>query len=277
MKRGLILLPILLFVSCGTEGQKINLTNFNRRSVESFQRNYANHPEMDKLVNLHKCVLEKTILLYLDELNDWETIVVDSFLIRQYFVGDLSDHFAFVSNRKRFYFIFIPDFRDRVFNKKYYSRAKGRLENKDTVGNYIVKLNNPFFDDFVTIEINGTNPILDQLMEVDRLLPSIFPGVLKQRLPLFVLNDSLAKKRPHQYQEISKVIEPILADESIPAYWGPNYQIYRNHIGFILLHFKESENDPKQLSVDFYLIPDNHRYRFSIDLSPGRYRDCPRE
>lgn len=278
MRHGLTLVILihLTIVSCVSQDINDIIKNYNVYASESFKSNYLGIKEFDVMNKREKCILEKTIIGYLNDENNWSTDVIDSFYVRSYPFGDFIDRFSFVSNNAgKFYFIYCPEFNGRLMNNKYYTKLKsGQLKLNESAGNYVVKLDMSLLSVFLNKEVTHSMSFDDQVTQVEHLLPSFFPHLLKDRTIPNLLIDSLSKRPKQQYLEIMKLIKPVIPSKDLVMNSGQQYyHVYRNVLGFVIVHFKKSANNPSKLELDFYLIPDQYRYTYYSHIDT-KYREC---
>lgn len=252
------------------------IETFNSRASELFKSKYLGSNEFDVLGASNKCILEKTAVSYLDDSNNWSTTVIDSFYIRSFGYGYYFDIFSFVSNVDGdMYFIYSPEFHDRIENvEKYYSIQKSQLlELKDTVGNSILKLNIKLLNTFIDNEVSYAKSFEYQLDQARRILPKLMPHLLREKSHKTDLFNSLSTRQKATFDEIKVALEPVFPTGAPRLGSSTDNEVYRNFYGYVVVHYKRSEENSEKLKIEFYFVPDQFRriHRNEVDFI---YDDC---
>lgn len=270
-----------LLLSCVKEKTQVEMPcgvieSFNTEASRTFANRYLYAHYLDSMNAIDKCVLEKTISNYLNMVNNWETIVIDSFYIRSYNFSDFIDRFSFVTkDNGDFYFVYIPDFND-IFtgNNKFYSQNKsGRLELRESPDSYVIKFDITLLTNFLDREVTHSKDFTQQATQVERLLPALLPHILSSRCHLFELMDSLANRPVKQRNEILKSLEPAVPPKDLTSGMSSTHRlVYRNVFGFVIIHLKQRD-DRENLDLDFYFIPDRFTGRYIRHGDP-LFQEC---
>lgn len=243
---------------------------FNINASDTFKKKYLGSHDLDIMDKRERCIMEKTIANYLDHSNNWSTSVIDSFYVRSYGFSDFIDMFSFVSNSQgELYFIYSPEFSDRFLNSdKYYTKVKSGMLKLNDSSDYVVKFDMTLLNNFLDKEVTHSKSFTDQVIQSQRLLPSLLPHLLSDKAHASDLTDSLSKRPMAQANKVMEVLEPVIPAKDLTLGMSSTTRsIYRNAFGFVVVHFKESERSNK-LELDFYFIPDQYSYRHLRDSEP---------
>lgn len=264
---------------CENQAQDSNkiLSNFNKMARESFHRNYDLNA-FDPLNSKEKCILEKTINQYLDVLNDWKIIVIDSFYIRNYSFQDIPTDYSFISNKSgKFYFIYLAKYNNYRFGNELYELNNDQFDKyslllKNSYQDIVLEINSPEVDHFFDEEIFKNKDKKDQYILASHLLPAIFPYLDHEISPYHFL-DSI-KKSIKNNNRINSKIDSI---SKSPYHFSErvyDFQAFQTDIGIIIVDFSLNKNDSGKIKMNLYFIPQRKRSMVMRDLEVKRFKEC---
>jgi|GEM_PF-2538659 len=260
-----------------SEEKKALPFDFNMEASEEFRKSMASY-NLWPMDEWEKCVLAKDINEYLNEMNNWNLVVVDSFQIRNYHSGNMGWNFSFVKNRQnKIYFIYLPVLYDYLFHEDKYYRVEGEsLVLKDSMDIVITKINSSMLDVFLEEEVFVSGDYRTQHLHADRLLTYIFPELTRSEATNDNFFASLEGEPVANVKQIKSIVDPILNRKGNISGGAVDYRLYSlDYIGYILFDYGISNESSQSLSLTIYFIPNSQRYSMSRgDGASHRYKEC---
>lgn len=248
--------------------------NFNKLASEHYQTHYK--PEdLEPFDEFGKCVLLEAIKSHLDELNNREIKLIDSFYVRNYPFDDLGINFSFVSDGKGdFYLMHLPALHSYFYGSKYYKEAGNKLELRDSIKFSISKINSRLLDTFLRNEVFVSNDMTRDVQLAKHLLPVIFPNLLNYKMPLVEFMDSLRNQPDENYTYITNTLDTLINRNYHLSQTEEHYEIYHlPYRGFIFMSFYRDE-EWNDLKLDLYFIPLKFRYAMRYEIERFKYAKC---
>jgi hypothetical protein len=242
--------------------------NFNLKARQAFAKDFNSY-DFSAMSDVEKCILSDGVQRYLDEMNSQKGVIIDSFLIRNYYYDDLAIHFSFVSKRNRFYFIFLPILYEYYYSKKYYFLGESAYELRNP--EYaIARINSPSLDAFLRKEVFvGLNPS-EEIREAKKMMFDIFPELTRNIINVNDFN-LLLKNEPEENREnVEKSLAEVIEKGGVSGY--ADCLISKlNNVGYIFFNFHRSRN----VALDIYFIPLQRRSGLGVsEPDRSRHPEC---
>jgi hypothetical protein len=226
---------------------------------------------MGSFTDYESCILEKSIDRYLNELNSHKLVIVDSLMIRNYYLIDINFGFSFVvTNDCRVHFIAMPELHGYL-RRDYYGKNKALLNPE----NAFAKIDEPSLDNLLDNYVFRK----DDLPEVQhekalRVLKELVGIFSSQSSPEDLLN--YVNGQPDGYRnEVLKTFGQKLNTPLHLRTTGSYLDVYEFYpFGYIILDFY-TEALTGEMKLDLFFVS---KYEGAFILrdpdTNGRYRDC---
>ena len=278
MKASRYILFILISFGCRTTPEKsIDIVEaFNDLASNEFVKKFEQY-DFSPMTQKQICILNQGISQHLNEINNWNLEVIDSFYVRNYPFPDLGTDFTFVSNKHGvIYFIYLPKlYPNATGDEKLYRNLNGEFILKDSIDLLFQKINSGMFDTFLENEMDAHASINDQFEQVVKLLPSTFPWMLRNGITYNVFMEKLKLEPKSNYEYIVKKVTPIVERNAHVSSWGKDYLLYdfEPH-GFILIDFFREHKASESLKIDIFFIPKKIGYGMMFETDKKKYANC---
>jgi hypothetical protein len=262
LKNAASILIILTWSQCNNKdvssGTDKYFSKFNANAKEAFLRNSERY-DLYPMADRDQCILKEGVSKYLDEMNNYKLVHLDSFLIRNYSFEDLGCNFSMVAIRDRFYFLFLPRFYEYLYTEEKYE-ARDTIDQLRSPDYAIARINSATFDSFLEEEVfvSKGNPVSHAKSIL--LLKEIFPELTNNQSQTTELTEWITKQPFHNREVIEKIVTPVLKRKPRFNYSEDFVIFHVEYIGYILFDIHLDDEASLNVIMDIYFMPYNQRY-----------------
>ncbi len=246
--------------------------DFNASAKNAILKNFAEY-DLYPMRDLDRCILKEAISKYLDEMNSYKLVRIDSFLIRNYWLEDLGCRFSIVSTKNNFYFLFLPRLYDYVNNDDKYQDNDTiyQLRSPDYA---IARINSATFDKFIEQEVfvKKGNPVTHE--RADQLMREIFPELTYTPCQADDLTQWIRQQPYHNREVIERELGGILKRKPLFDY-ARDFTIFKvEYLGYFLFDYHIDDDVSLNVLIDIYFMPYNERFGTSFGTDEKKFVDC---
>lgn len=255
--------------------------SFNVEAASYFSKSFDSL-DLTPLSSYEKCILGKTILNDLDELNNYKRTLLcgDRFTVRTYDDPYLQLPFTFVLDNlnQKMYFLWVPHLKEHLFDVSYaYEQTNDSIFTlKEPAA--AVRVGAPLIDRFLSdqdLSIKTQRSFLDAVQFSNAFLEEIFKPVLAHRISIAEFEQDLVELlnsgsiNEASYENLrTTMIQPVLRENMF------DIEVFRlQEAGHVMVVHRADSVTGDRFSLQIYYLPKLTRYWNSRGVT-SRYRDC---
>jgi hypothetical protein len=248
------------------------LKGFNIQAKNSFTKRFDSL-DLYPLTDSSKKKLKNCIERQLDEINDWRTVVLDSFYIRNYRCGTMGS-FSFVAVNGKYHFLYLPRLFDFFDVGKYYYNGEDTSESTIGPEFAITRINSAGMDEFLENEIFSSPTKKSRFKVASQFLREILPELTREPITLNKFGYWLEQQPIENQNVIGSVILPIT--ERKPIFNNDrDYMVFHvESMGFVFFDFHLDDNASLNMVLDIYFIPYGRKSEFGHKLDVTGFPEC---
>lgn len=270
------LVLLAFFAGCEPPSDRPHRCNvmeeFNTRAKEQIQGNF-DEIDLYPMSDREKCILRETISKFLDELNDYKLIQIDSFYVRNYTIDGLGVNISIVMKEGQYYLLCLPRLYEYWYTDRFYQLDEGAYQLSGAEFS-IARVNSSTFDEFISKEMSigrDRNLTFRRLMV---MLESIFPELMRREIDYDEIQNWLSNQPVNNRNVIESVTRPIF-DSKRSLRYPTNWRAFRlDHLGYVIFYFSITNEVSHPLSVDIYFLPFAERYGMFYETDDVAYKSC---
>jgi hypothetical protein len=254
--------------------------DFNITAAHYFSQ-HIDSIDLDPLSTYHKCIVRKTILNDLDELNnDKKVLLHDRFVLRTYFDPYIQLPFTFVRDdlKDKMYFIWMPYLKEQLFNVEYsYHQVNDSIFALNQPVE-VIKMPATLIDKFLydqSFIIDSERSFLDAVNFSQQFLEETLSVIFSREISVAEFERDL--EQLFESNEISEVNYQKIKTQLInPMFSGGlhDVQSFRlAEVGHCLIVYRTDKDSNNRFKVEIYHLPKSKRW-WQARMATPRYREC---
>jgi hypothetical protein len=273
MRVRLAVIVFLISLGCVERPKCDFIAEFNDQAKRAFEPKA--HLLVPELSDFEKCVFETVIKRDLNYLNDWKLSIVDSLLIRSYYINEINFGFSFAATMDGdFYFLAIPKLHNYLTTDTAYKEINGEFKlHKPTSA--ISRIDTRDTRELLNAHVFAKNvDHFEKHIKALRIIHQAFPGYFENEI--YSVDDFLRDLNNEPSENLKNIMSILDSKLKTPSFKKPVadfLHIYKyGKIGYLVLHFTvdiESTFEMYYIAKEVGIrLPKNERERYQDCISP---------
>jgi len=265
-----------IIVGCNTPPRKILpdsefFANFNSKARDQILGEFQQY-DLYPMNEIDKCILKQGISKYLNQMNDFKLVQLDSFFVRNYEFTDLGCDFSIVATGHEYHLLYLPRVYEYCYTDKYYE-LKDSIHELRNPNFAITRVNSASLDEFLEDNVFSSEIPRVDIDKATRLMEEIFPVFTSRRVEMAQFQSWLSKQPLDNREVIESILSPIITQKR--KRFPRDYSVYQvDYLGFFFFHFHAGDNISLQMQLDIYFIPYHKRIGMWFETDKAKFAEC---